>query len=73
MSDPRHRHVGRRNHSSAFWGVVLIFAVAMLGLIAYGYHGIHGLQTLSSGTPGATSGQSPRDAPARVPASAPQP
>jgi hypothetical protein len=65
--------VERSNRSSAFWGIVLVFAVAMLGLIAYGYHGIHGLQTSSSGTPEATSGQNTREAPPRVPTSAPQP
>jgi hypothetical protein len=73
MSDPRHPHVGRSNHSSAFWGIVVVFVVAMLGLIAYGYHGIHGMQASSSGTLGATSGQGTREAPARVPTSTPQP
>jgi hypothetical protein len=69
MSDPRQPHVQRHNHSSAFWGIVLVFAVVMLGLIAYGYHGIHGIQTSSSGTPDATSGQSTREDPTHVPTS----
>jgi hypothetical protein len=58
MSDPRYRHVARHNHSSAFWGIALVFAVFMLGLVAYGYHGIHTTQSSSSTTPGATTGPS---------------
>jgi hypothetical protein len=73
MSDPRQHHVQRHNRSSAFWGIVLVFAVAMLGLIAYGYHGIHSIQTSSSGTPDATSGQSTREAPTRDPTSTSRP
>jgi purine-cytosine permease-like protein len=58
MPDPRYRHVARHNHSSAFWGIALVFAVLMLGLVAYGYHGIHTTQTSSSTTRAATTGQS---------------
>jgi hypothetical protein len=71
MSDPRYRHAERHNHSSAFWGIVVVFAVAMLGLMAYGYHGIRGLQTSSSGAPDSTNGQSTREAP--IPTAPPQP
>jgi hypothetical protein len=71
MSDPGHRHVER--HNSAFWGIVVVFAVAMLGLIAYGYHGVRGLQASSSGAPDSTSGQSTREVPSQIPTATPQP
>jgi hypothetical protein len=71
MSDPRYRPAEK--HSSAFWGIVVVFAVAMLGLMAYGYHGVRGLQTSSSGAPDSTSGQSTSEAPSRIPTAPPQP
>jgi hypothetical protein len=73
MSDPRYRHVERHSRSSAFWGIILVFVVAMLAMVAYGYHGIHSIQTPSSGTPEATSGQSTKEAPDRVPTPPPEP
>jgi len=57
MPDPRYRYGEKRNHSSAFWGIAMVFAVLMLALVAYGYHGIRTSSTAST-TPGATTGQS---------------
>ena len=73
MPDPRYRHVERRNRSSAFWSIVVVFVVTMLGVVAYGYHGIHSMQTSSSSatSPESTNGQSTRAAPARVPTATP--
>jgi hypothetical protein len=52
MSDPRFARVERRNHSSPFWGIMLLFVVVVAGLIAYAYYGV---QTMQAPTPPAAS------------------
>jgi dolichol kinase len=61
MPEPRHRQVDR-NHHSAFWGTLTVFAVAMLGLVAYGYHGIRTINTAST-----TEGSARAPTPASLP------
>ena len=41
MSDRRQRDFER--HTSPFWGAVLVFAVVMMGLIAYAYYFTHAM------------------------------
>ena len=73
MSDPRYRHVERHSPSSAFWGIALLFAVLMLGLVTYGYHGVYSTQTSSSTTHDATTGQSTTEGIARPPSPSREP
>ncbi|HLH95562.1 MAG TPA: hypothetical protein VKW08_10645 [Xanthobacteraceae bacterium] len=53
MSDPRRREY---EHSSSFWGLGLIFAVVMIGLIAYAYYGAHRIPGADS-----TEGRTPTE------------
>jgi hypothetical protein len=73
MSDPRYRHVERRSPNSAFWGIALLFAVLMLGLVAYGYHGMYSTPMPSSTAHDATTGQSTTEGIARPPSPSREP
>jgi hypothetical protein len=67
MSDPREferdphlsgRYVGRdRTRSTAGWIIAAVVAVALLGLVAYGYRGT---EVTSANPPGTTTGQGMR-------------
>jgi hypothetical protein len=60
MSDPR-REWERR--SSPFWGVGLVFALVMIGLIAYGYYGAHTKPGSATSATDVTEGRSPEQSP----------
>jgi hypothetical protein len=69
----RYRPVERHKRSSAFWGVAMVFAVVMLGLVAYGYHGIRTVPMSSSTTHDVTTGKSTTERSDRVPSPAREP
>ena len=50
MLDPGRSRVKRHGHSSPFWGIMFLFALVVIGLVAYGYHGIQTLQTAGTTT-----------------------
>jgi hypothetical protein len=66
MSDTGRAHVKRHDHSSPFWGIMLLFAVVVIGLVTYGYHGMQTLQTAGttiSAVP--THGEGDRNSPSK--------